>query len=44
MTIEGDSREYDLLASWSERLAKKNNNKRPISLTKLLYLLILTGI
>ena len=27
MTIEGDSREYDLLASWSERLAKKNNNK-----------------
>ena len=27
MTIEGDSREYDLLASWSERLAKNNQKK-----------------
>ena len=27
MTIEGDSKDYDLLASWSERVAKHFKNK-----------------
>tara|TARA_R100000900_G_scaffold45276_2_gene36490 strand:+ start:713 stop:1354 length:642 start_codon:yes stop_codon:yes gene_type:complete len=31
MTIEGDSKDYDLLASWSERVAK--HSKRKIMLT-----------
>ena len=34
MTIEGDSREYDLLSSWAERTAKEfSKNKEEIMLT-----------
>ena len=27
MTIEGDSKDYDLLASWSEKIARATKNK-----------------